>query len=173
MLITSRRVALVHFCLAGMDTAWFTPLVMLAWRGAWGWPLLAAWLGFYAVLLSWMLALDLMARRRVETPGYELAVLGLIVVSSLLLARMFLYPDRAFSDLAWLPHSLSALADFGKGIRPEWGLLAANLFLWQRAASATGREMSFFSVGLSFRLDMLLLIFSAGIYGALSRQDAT
>ena len=43
------------------------------------------------------------------------------------------------------------------------GLIAINLVLWQRATSATSRDPSFFNVGVSFRLGMLLLIAGAGL----------
>ena len=42
-------------------------------------------------------------------------------------------------------------------------MIAINLVLWQRATSATSRDPSFFNVGVSFRLGMLLLIAGAGL----------
>ena len=42
-----------------------------------------------------------------------------------------------------------------------------NLLLWQRARSATGRDLTFFSVGVTFRAGPPLLILGGGIYTAL------
>src|SRR5512133_1271780 len=172
MLLANRRLALIYFCLAAMEVAWLTPYLLLFY---WGVPGLSAW-GLYAALLAallaWMFALDFLSRRQVTSPRFELAVLGLIVLSSVLLVRTLLYPGLLLGDMHWFGRSLAALSDFNVGLRPEWTLILVNFFLWQRAASASSREVGFFSVGVSFRLDMLLLILGAALFGYFRGQDA-
>ena len=119
-----------------------------------------------------MLALEILSRRQVRFPRFELAVLGLIVFTSLVLVRTLLYAGRPPADLTWLANTWAALGDFSAGLRPEWALVLVNFFLWQRAASASSRDIGFFSVGISFRLGMLLMIFSAALYGALGGRSA-
>ncbi len=171
MLLADRRLALIHFCLAALEVAWFTPYLLLF---VWGAPGLSMW-GVYAALLAallaWMAALDFLSRRQVTSPRFELVVLGLILFSSALLVRALLYPGLPPGNMSWLGRSLAALTDFRTGLRPEWVLLLVNFFLWQRAASATSRELSFFSVGVSFRLGMLLLILGAALFGHFRAQD--
>jgi hypothetical protein len=155
-----------------MEVAWFTPYLLLLF---WGSPGLSTW-GTYitllAALLAWMVALDFLSRRQVASPRFELAVLGLILLSSALLVRGLLYYTREPGDLSWLGNAVAALGDFRAGLRPEWALILVNLFLWQRAASASSRDIGFFSTGVSFRLGMLLLIFGAALFGHFRGQDA-
>jgi hypothetical protein len=173
MLLANRRLALIYFCLAAMEVAWFTPYLLLFY---WGAPGLSTW-GVYAallaVLLAWMVALDFLSRRQVTSPRFELAVLGLVVLSSVGLVRALLYPGLLPGDMSWFGRSLAALSDFHTGLRPEWALILVNFFLWQRAASASSRDVGFFSVGVSFRLGMLLLILGAALFGHFRGQDAT
>jgi hypothetical protein len=173
MLLANRRLALIYFCLAAMEVAWFTPYLLLFY---WGAPGLSTW-GVYAALLAallaWMVALDFLSRRQVTSPRFELAVLGLVVLSSTVLVRALLYPRLLPGDMSWFMRSLAALSDFHMGLHPEWALILVNIFLWQRAASASSRDVGFFSVGVSFRLGMLLLIFGAALFGHFRSQDAT
>ncbi len=59
------------------------------------------------------------------------------------------------------------IARAGGGLPPAVAILITNLFLWHRATTATGRDISFFNVGMSFRRGLLLLIAGAGLYGHL------
>jgi hypothetical protein len=172
MLLSSRRVALLHACLAAMEMAWFTPIVLLVTAGGAQWSPAGLYLGLTAALLAWMLVLEGLSRWRWRGPGYELAVLGLILLSSLLTLRVALYRGVSPADFRWVGQSAVALADWRAGPRVEWALIALNLFLWQRAASASSREINFFSVGMSFRLGMLLLFFTGAVWSYFSKQDA-
>jgi hypothetical protein len=172
MLLANRRLALIYFCLAAMEVTWFTPYLLLFY---WGTPGLSTWavyVALLAALLTWMASLDFLSRRQVTSPRFELAVLGLVVLSSGGLVRALLYPRLLPADMSWFGRSLAALSDFHTGLRPEWALILVNFFLWQRAASASSRDVGFFSVGVSFRLDMLLLILGAALFGHFRGQDA-
>jgi hypothetical protein len=172
MLLSSRRVALLYICLAGMETAWFTPILLLVTLGSARWTPVSLYLGLTATLLAWILLLDWLSRKGPRSPGYELLVLGLIILSSLLTIRVALYPGLPVTDLRWVGRSLAALVDWHAGPRVEWAMVALNLFLWQRAASASSREITFFSVGISFRLGMLLLFFTGALWSFFGKQDA-
>lgn len=162
MLFATRQQGLLHLCLIGMDVAWFTPFVLLIFDrdGRLGGPA-AVYGGLLAVLLLWLLALEVLNRFYPAPPRYELTVLALIVVSSLLLVRLWLYAGAGLSDAGWLGQTFNAVFNFHRGLRPELGLILVNLFLWQRATNATSRELSFFRVGLSFRIGILLLLVGA------------
>jgi hypothetical protein len=174
MLLSNRRDGLIHFCLAGMEAAWFTPILLFAlyWY-LWSWPPLAAFSGLFGALLTWMLVLELLNRLAVDSPVYELSVLTLILLTSLLLVRFWLYRGAPVGDFLWLGNTVYALFNFHRGIQLEWVLILANLFLWQRAISATGRTATFSSVGLKFRLGILLLIVGASLLNYLSAQSTS
>jgi hypothetical protein len=172
MLLANRRLALIYFCLAAMEVAWFTPYLLLFFWGPTGLSTWGTYVALLAALLAWMAALVFLSRRQIDSPRFELAVLGLILLSSALLVRGLLYSELPLSDLSWLGRALAALSDFNTGLRPEWALILVNFFLWQRAASASSRDVGFFSTGVSFRLGMLLLIFGAALFGRFRGQDA-
>jgi hypothetical protein len=174
MLLSNRRDGLIHFCLAGMEVAWFTPILLFAlyWCN-WDWPPLAAFGSLFGVLLTWMLALELLNRLAVDSPVYELSVLTLILLTSLLIVRFWLYRGTPVGDFLWLGNTVYAMFNFNEGVQLELVLILANLFLWQRAISATGRTATFFSVGLNFRLGILLLIAGASLLNYFSAQSVS
>ena len=109
MLLSNRRDGFIHFCLAGMEAAWFTPILLFAlyWY-LWDWPPLATFGGLFGVLLTWMLALELLNRLAVDSPVYELSVLTLVLLTSLLTVRVWLYWGTPVGDFLWLGDTVYA-----------------------------------------------------------------
>jgi hypothetical protein len=168
MLLADRRMRLIYLCLAGMEAAWITPFWLLIYR-----PARAPWLAYGTILaglLAWTLALELLSRTKVESPRFELVALGLMTLTSLLAVRLALYGGRPVYDVRWFGEALAATLNFQGGFPLPLALVLANLFLWQRATHATSRELTFFGVGVSFRLGMLLLIVGAGLLAHLRGQ---
>ncbi len=174
MLFSDRRQGLIYFCLAGMEVAWITPFVaLLLCVQGWGWSPVAIFDRLFAVLLVWLVTLELLNRLGLNSPAYELTVLGLVVLSSVLLVRFWLYGGTPAADLGWVSNTLDALFNFHQGLRPELVVILTGLLLWQRAASATTRSLSFFSVGVSFRLGILLLILGAWLLNHVTGQNVS
>jgi Domain of unknown function (DUF4129) len=150
MLLSDRLRSLVYLCLAGLEAAWATPFFLLLYRqmpSVW-----AAYALLLGALLAWILVLDLLNRTQVASPLYQVVVLGLIAATSL--AILILSPGVA------------SLFAFRGGIAAGVALALTNLFLWQRATSATSRDLSFFNVGVSFRFGLLLLVVGGAIASA-------
>lgn len=156
MLLSNRRIALIYLCLAGIEAAWLLPLWLLAYRAAPG-----IWIS-YAILLAslliWMLVLELLSRAGVKSPLYDLAALAMMALTSLLVVRVVLYPSWPGLGLGWLAGAVADVANYRAGFAPAPILIGFNLLIWQRATAATSRDLSFFSVGVAFRLRLLLLI---------------
>jgi hypothetical protein len=167
--LANRRLALLFLCLAGMEAAWATPFWLLIYAPApppWAaYGLLLAW------LLAWTMTLELLSRAGLRSPLYDLLALGLMAVTSLLVVRVVLYRGWPLTDLGWFGQMVRDVAGFSGGFPPVLGLMAANLFLWQRATVATSRDPSFFNVGVSFRLGMLLLIAGAALLAYVRGQS--
>ncbi len=182
MLLSNRRHRLIFICLAGMEMAWLTPLLLLllmarrVWRADLALPIphpLALFAVLWAILLLLMLALDLLQRRDLESPQFELSVLGLLLLTTLLAIRFGLYSRALLTDAAWLRNTADAIFNFQRGLRPELFFFVVMLFLWQRAASASNRDLGFFSVGVAFRLGILLLIVGGGLLAGVAPQALT
>jgi hypothetical protein len=174
MLLSNRRDGLIHFCLAGTEAAWFTPILLFAfYRYSWDWPPLAAFGGLFGALLTWMLALELLNRLAVASPVYELSVLTLVLLTSLLIVRLWLYWGTPIGDFLWLAKTIYGIFHFDERLQLELVLILANLFLWQRAISATSRTVTFFNVGVNFRLGILLLVVGASLLSYFSGQNTS
>lgn len=173
MLLTNRRHRLLFMALAGMEVSWFLPLALtlFAWLHPERTPLPALLTGFgdysplalfgvyWGVLLFYFLCADLLNRWQIDSPLHEAAMLGAVAITALLLVRLLVYPTLAPWDLWWLLAVVRAVYDFVPEGAAIIFLLVVNLFLWIRVAAATDRELTFFSVGVSFRLGMLLALF--------------
>lgn len=172
MLLADRRRGLLFFCLAGMDIGWLTPFFLLFYRPSAGQSPWLAFLGLFGVLIAFILILELLNLLQLDWPYYELAVVALIPVTSVLFVRLWLYGGVPLGDFRWLISTLSAPFGVLNGIRPELVLILTSLFLWQRAANVTSRDVGFFGVGLSFRLGILLVILGGGLYSFMRGEDA-
>jgi hypothetical protein len=162
-----------------MEMAWLTPLLLLffqarrIWRADLALPPpspLALFAVLWASLLLLMLMLDLLQRRDLESPQFELSVLGLLLLTTLLAIRFGLYSRAVLTDADWLRNTADAIFNFQRGLRPELFFFVVMLFLWQRAASASNRDLGFFSIGVAFRLGILLLIVGGGLLAGVAPQ---
>jgi hypothetical protein len=144
-----------------MQAAWLAALFALLWPG--DVSLWSAYLLMFGGLLAWMVYLELLSRRY-DTPQYDALALGSLAVVSLLLVRLILYPGGRPWDLSWIARAASDTANWQDGLPPALVVLGFTGLLWQRASSATSRDLNFFSVGVTFRVGLLLLL----LFGALA-----
>jgi hypothetical protein len=153
-----------------MEMLWVTPFILLFYRPGWTWSPLVVFALLCLGLLVWIMTLEWLNTFKLDSPVYELAVLGLMVITSLLLIIFWPY-SLTGGAAGGVGHLLGALTDLRQGLPTEFYLILLNLFLWQRAASASSRELSFFSVGLSFRLGIIWLILGGGLFSYFSGQN--
>lgn len=172
MLLTNRRHRILFMALAGMEVAWFLPLALtfLAWlhpaqvllptfmANGGAYSPLALFAVCWGVLLLYLLCADLLNRRQVTSPVYEVTMIGVAVATALLSIRLVIFPTLALWDLGWLGAVLRAIFEFAPDGSAILFLLVVNLFLWVRVASTSDRALTFFSVGVSFRLGMLVAL---------------
>ncbi len=113
-----------------------------------------------------MLALELLSRAA-DSPRYDLVALGGLVLVTVLLARFVLYPGGPPWDLSWIGRGLGETANWRGGLPPLLVLGGLNVLLWQRASAATSRDLNFFSVGVTFRVGLLLLLLGGALLSGL------
>lgn len=188
MLLTNRRHRFIFIFLAGMEVAWFLPF-MLTLGARWQpemmrmnetateslrnllttSPLFLV-LIFWLTLLGYMLAADLLNQRLIFSPQREATLLGLTLLTLLLSIRFILYPTSPLFDFGWIDSTFASVFNYTEGWRPELIIIMINLFLWWRVAMNSGRDLTFFSVGVSFRFGMLLALVGNGLLTAFSVQ---
>ena len=191
MLLTNRRHRFIFIFLAGMEVAWFLPFVLTlaaAWRPAMmhmnaattqaldnllGAPPAALVLLFWLTLLGYMLAADLLNQRLILSPQRELVLLALTLLTMLGSIRLTLYPTTSLWDLSWVGSAFGSVFNYTEGWRPELAMIIANAFLWWRVAMNSGRDLTFLSVGVSFRLGMLLALLGNGLLTGMAHQPPT
>jgi hypothetical protein len=159
MLLSGRRIALLHLLLAAMQAAWMAPLFALLWpRGLGLWN---AYLLMLGGLLAWMAFLEILSRY-VDTPQYDTLAMAALFAVTVGLVRLGLYRGGPPWDLSWIGRAFRDTAN-ARELPPVVVLVGFNLLLWQRASSATSRDLNFFGVGVTFRAGLLLLL----LFGAL------
>lgn len=177
MILGNRRLRLLFMSLAAMDVAVFLPFVYLFWDAGSFWqpqivqPLLRTlplFLLMWGALLLYILILEILGNTNPPIRTYYGMVVGMAVTTTLIGSRLLLHGGAGFG-LSWVGETVQAIYAFNQGIRPEFALFLVNLFLWQRAANATSRDIQFFGVGLSFRLGVLLLLVGGGLVSHFSQ----
>jgi hypothetical protein len=119
--------------------------------------------GLWATMVLYMLMADLLNRWEVSGGLYAALIIGVLTLTSLLGVRFLLYPDMALGDFRWLRETIFAVIDLVAGVRGEILLIVLNYFLWLRVARYTNRSLTFFAVGVSFRVGMLLVIVGSAL----------
>ena len=185
MILTNRRLRLLYIALAGMDMAVLLPWlvsVSLFWarNGDLRAERLATLLmqsplllfaAFWGVMLLYMLLADLLNHANIQAPLRAVAILGVLALTSLLAVRLLLYTDAAPNDFRWLRETILAVVNLVTGVRGEILLIVTNYFLWWRVAGYTDRSLEFTSIGLSFRLGMLLVIVGSALFAYWTDQS--
>ncbi len=186
MILGNRRYRIVYMALAGMDVACLLPFV-LTWieRGRiWGeFPLpapavailnrpVALFAFWWLLMIGYLVIADLINRRQVSSPRREVLLILLVIGTSVAGVRLFLYPLADVFNLAWPWETVLSIANFSEGVTPPLLFILVNSFLWIRVAMAADRELTFFSVGVSFRLGMLLSILGGALLSTIGGRPA-
>ncbi len=194
MLLTNRRHRLLHLAVAGMEVGWIAPwalLIIRFWQrrlavtlieasdaletvaaldNIQSMPPIAFYILLFALMLFYMVAADMLNQRQIDSPQRELIILALVVGTSLILVRTLIYPTASLTDRQWLANVTGSLFNFTAGRRPDLIVLAINAFLWFRVAVNTDRDLTFFGVGLSFRLGLIICVVGSAVLAGIETQ---
>lgn len=171
-MLLNRRLRLLYICTAGMDAVVFTPFLLLTVGAPFLWrvgmapaqpPILAPLIWLWPCTLAAIFVLEVLNRTRLGDRAYFVATFGLMTVTTLLAVRFALHPSAGLGDWAWVRNTADTIFNFHRGLRPESVIVAAALFVWQRAIGATSRGIHFFRVGMGFRIGVLLLFLGGGL----------
>jgi hypothetical protein len=153
-LVLSRRVELVE---TSVEVAVATPYGTVLTLG-----ILVLAVVYFSRIMD-RLQLDLLYQRAI--------LIFAVVITTFLVMRSLLYPGYSLFDFGWLRKAGGALLYF-YSLPPEAGVVAIALFLWWRGISIGQRDLTVQGVAFSFRLGVLLLIFSTPLLFTLN-YDST
>jgi hypothetical protein len=150
------RRELLYLALALMENCWFYAwLTLILGRSLSRSITFAATL---SVLLLAMYLTRLLHGRQTPLSLQRSLTLLLTVLSSLLLLRLHVYVDHRISDLSWLGSFLWEASNIMQRISPALVLFCAGLYLWVRGIALAQRDLGVESVGFSFRLGIIALV---------------
>lgn len=184
MLLTNRRHRMLFAALAAMEVAWFLPFaltLLIHWQrgsaqlgvrllyGADQAPYLL-FLVCWSLLLLYLAGADLLNRRQIDFPQRELLMIGVMIGAFLVAVRLLVFPTLSLTDWRWLSTTVGLIFNGSAQAAPVLFILTVNFFLWLRVALSSDRSLTFFAVGVSFRLGMLLALVGNSLYILVARQ---
>lgn len=160
----------LFFALAGMEMSWLAPIAISLNRRSWQSPDVLFLGGLLVVLVVLMLVANFLALRQIDSPLFELAVLGTIIVLSLLVVRLYVFAGEPLFSTRWL--GVFFAAEDPRRLEAFW-VLGLMAYLWWRGITFLQREVGFFVIGLDFRKGVLGLIAGVALYASLVQRTPT
>jgi len=156
----------LYLTLVAAEMCWFTPwALVITHRAAVAAPYATALkLGIFVLAVVYLSRI--MDRLQFDLLYQRWILIVAVVITTVLIMRSFLYPGYGLFDLGWLGKVGGALLYF-YSLPPEAIVAVILLFLWWRGISIGQRNLTFQGVGFSFRLGILLLVFSTPLLSIL------
>lgn len=159
----------LYLTLIAAEMCWFTPWSLLIIQQ----PEALAPYSTAITLSILVLAVSYFSRildgLRLDLLYQRVILIVAVVITTPLIIHSLLYPSYGWFDWGWWERAGRSLLSFHM-LPPEVGISAIVLFLWWRGISIGQRSLTFQGVAFSFRLGVLLLVFSVPLwsYRALS-----
>jgi hypothetical protein len=156
-----RREAL-YVTLVAAEMCWFTPWSFVITHQAvditpYGTALI---LGLF--VLAVVYSRRILDRLQIDLLYQRVLLVIAVLVTLPLMIHFVLYHNYGWFDLGWIGKAGRSFLSF-YSLPPEVGVSAIVLFLWWRGISISQRNLSFQGVAFSFRLGVLLLVFSVSL----------
>jgi len=166
-----RREAL-YVTLVAAEMCWFTPWYLVITRrvevaAPYAIALTLGILVWAVVYLS-----RIMDRLQLDLLYQRVILIVAVVITTALIMHFLLYPGYSLFDPGWLGKAGGSLLYF-YSLPPEAVVVAIVLFLWWRGISIGQRRLTFQGVAFSFRLGVLVLIFSTLLLSISVAYDST
>jgi hypothetical protein len=166
-----RREAL-YVTLVAAEMCWFTPWFSMIFRPAVAPTTYGTALTLGSLVLVVVYFNRILDRLQLDLLYQRVILIVAVVTTTALIIRFFIYPSYGWLDLGWLGKAGESLLAF-YSLPPEIGISAIVLFLWWRGISIGQRNLTFQGVAFSFRLGVLLLVFSVPLLSILVAYDST
>ncbi|MBC8249557.1 MAG: DUF4129 domain-containing protein, partial [Anaerolineales bacterium] len=162
----------LYMTLAAAEMCWFTPWALVITHRAEVAAPYGTALTLGILVLAVMYFSRIMDRLQLDLLYQRVILVIAVVITSALIMHFLLYPSYSLLDLDWLGKAGGSLLYF-YSLPPEAGVAAIVLFLWWRGISIGQRNLTFQGVAFSFRLGILVLIFSTLLLSISVAYDST
>lgn len=162
------RRELLFVALAGAEASWVAAaLLALTWSFG-PHPPLSLWLAVVGLLLGFFYLYRALEKAELEVAAQQgLLASALLVVIGLIL-RFHVFANSGWQGVEWVLEPLRQLAGQSGSAAPLLLTLSSLVFLWARAIHLARRSLSLYSVGFSFRVGIVLLVWLALIVALLT-----
>jgi hypothetical protein len=157
--------------LVAAEMCWFTPWFSMITRSAAAPTLYGTALTLGVLVLTVVYFSRILDRLQLDLLYQRVILIVTVAITTALIMRFLLYPSYSLLDFGWLGKAGESLLYF-YSLPPEVGVSAIALFLWWRGVSIGQRNLTFQRVAFSFRLGVLLLVFSAPLLSILVAYDS-
>jgi hypothetical protein len=162
----------LYVTLVAAEMCWFTPWFLMLTRPAVAPTYYGTALTLGILVLAVVYFSRILDRLQLDLLYQRVILIVTVLITTALIMRFLLYPGYSLLNLGWLGKAGESLLYF-YSLPPEVGVSAIVLFLWWRGISIGQRDLAFQGVAFSFRLGVLLLVFSAPLLSILVAYDST
>ncbi|MCK4451909.1 MAG: hypothetical protein KAX26_15095, partial [Anaerolineae bacterium] len=161
----------LYATLVAAEMCWFTPWSLVITRRAEVATPYGTALALGILVLAVIYFSRIMDRLQFDLLYQRVFLIVVVVITTALIMHFLLYPGYSLFDLGWLGKAGGSLLYF-YSLPPEAGVAAIVLFLWWRGISIGQRHLTFQGVAFSFRLGILVLIFSMPLLSIAAAYDS-
>jgi hypothetical protein len=165
--------------LAGLEVTCLVPVLYTLYRDPIGPNPITVWALLWGALCLWMFIVDLLSSAQVDVAAegqaglsrdaIPLLIFASILISSVVLVRVVLYPSHPADDFTWVRLALQSAASFEDGINPEVLLILTNILLWQRALQSEASGLHFHSLTARVRrlwsFSLIVTVYATAVTG--------
>ena len=162
----------LYATLVAAEMCWLTPWVLVITQRAEIATTYGTALTLGILVLAVIYFSRIMDRLQFDLLYQRVILIVAVVITTFLVMRSLLYPGYGLFDLGWLGQAGGALLYF-YSLPPEASVVAIALFLWWRGLRIGQRNLAFQGVTFSFRLGILLLVFSTPLLSILGYDFTT
>ena len=162
----------LYATLVAAEMCWLTPWVLVITQRAEIATTYGTALTLGILVLAVIYFSRIMDRLQLDLLYQRAFLIFAVVITTFLVMRSLLYPGYSLFDPGWLRKAGGALLYF-YSLPPEASVVVIILFLWWRGLRIGQRNLAFQGVTFSFRLGILLLVFSTPLLSILGYDFTT
>jgi hypothetical protein len=167
------RTEVIYLALAAAEVSWVAPLFISLTLTTSLHPPLLLWLGMLVMLLGYSGIYRALSRANLAMAVQQSILVLILLLSMGLFLRFHVYANAGLQGADWVLEPIRRFADVQNAIPDEWLAMLTLIYFWARGIMLGRRSLTADSVGFSFRVGILILIWFIMIIALITGQDAS